>query len=231
MTDPALQRLLDESELRGLAATYMRGLDRLDPALVRSVFAEDATTHYGAFRGGADEMPDMAMTALSAYRATQHVLGQINLDIDGDTATGEVYFQAFHQHATEDFDRFICGRYIDRYARRDGTLAHHAPHRGRRLDADRAHRRGVLRQATAHRARHARSFRPELPTARGIGRSVDIDRFQSFLDVVEPERGATVLSADPIPGGYSRDTVRAESSSGPTGPASPSCSAATRPRT
>ena len=38
---------------------------------------------------------------------------------------------------------------------------------------------------------------------------MDIDRFQSFLDVVEPERGATVLSADPIPGGYSRDTVRA----------------------
>jgi SnoaL-like domain len=121
MTDPALQRLLDESELRGLAATYMRGLDRLDAALVRSVFAQDATTHYGAFRGGADEMPDMAMTALSAYRTTQHLLGQINLEIDGDTATGEVYFQAFHQHATEDFDRFICGRYIDRYARRNGT--------------------------------------------------------------------------------------------------------------
>ena len=27
---------------------------------------------------------------------------------------------------------------------------------------------------------------------------MDIDRFQTFLDVVEPERGATVLSADPI---------------------------------
>ena len=38
---------------------------------------------------------------------------------------------------------------------------------------------------------------------------MDVDRFQSFLDVVEPERGPTVLSADPIPGGYSRDTVKA----------------------
>jgi hypothetical protein len=120
MTDAALQRLLDESEIRALAATYMRGLDRLDPALVRSVFAADATTHYGAFRGGADEMPDMAMRALGAYQATQHFLGQINLAIDGDAATGEVYFQAFHQHASEGFDRFICGRYIDRYAREDG---------------------------------------------------------------------------------------------------------------
>jgi hypothetical protein len=122
MTDlpPGLQRLLDENELRTLSATYMRGLDRLDPTLVRSVFADDATTHYGAFRGGGDEMPAMAMRALSAYRTTQHFLGQINLTIDGDTAAGEVYFQAFHQHATEDFDRFICGRYIDRYARRGG---------------------------------------------------------------------------------------------------------------
>ena len=39
---------------------------------------------------------------------------------------------------------------------------------------------------------------------------MDIASFQAFLDSVEPDRGATVLSAEPIPGGYSRDTVRAE---------------------
>lgn len=113
----AVQRLVDESDLRALAATYMRGLDRLDADLLRSAFADDATAHYGAFRGGPDEMVAMAMRALGAYQATQHQLGQINLRIDGDAATGEVYFQAFHQHATEGFDRFICGRYVDRYAR------------------------------------------------------------------------------------------------------------------
>jgi hypothetical protein len=118
--DPALQRLLDESELRALCARYLRGLDRLDEDLVRSVFADDATTHYGSFTGGPDEMAAMAMRALSAYATTQHLLGQVNLEVDGDTATGEVYFQAFHQHATDGFDRFICGRYVDRYARRQG---------------------------------------------------------------------------------------------------------------
>lgn len=126
MSGFSLQRLADEAELRALSATYTRGLDRHDRELVRSVFADDATTHYGSFRGGPDEIADMAMTALSAYGATQHFLGQINLEIDGDTATGEVYFQAFHQHATEGFDRFICGRYIDRYVRRHGQwrMAH-----------------------------------------------------------------------------------------------------------
>lgn len=117
MTEYTLQRLADEAELRALSATYTRGLDRHDRELVRSVFTDDATTHYGTFRGGPDEMADMAMKALSNYVATQHFLGQINLWIDGDTAEGEVYFQAFHQHATEGFDRFICGRYIDRYGR------------------------------------------------------------------------------------------------------------------
>jgi aminoglycoside phosphotransferase (APT) family kinase protein len=39
---------------------------------------------------------------------------------------------------------------------------------------------------------------------------MDIERFQAFLDAVEPDRGATVVSAAPVPGGYSRDTVMAE---------------------
>ena len=120
--DPArLQWLLDREELRALSATYMRGLDRSDEALVRSVFTDDATTHYGSFTGGPDEMAGMAMKALSAYSDTQHFLGQINLDINGDEATGEVYFQAYHKHATEGFDRFICGRYIDRYRKVNGS--------------------------------------------------------------------------------------------------------------
>ena len=66
-------------------------------------------------------MAGMAMKALSAHSDTQHFLGQINLQIDGDEATGEVYFQAYHKHATEGFDRFICGRYIDRYRRVNGS--------------------------------------------------------------------------------------------------------------
>ena len=65
--DPArLQWLLDHEELRALSATYMRGLDRADGALVRSVFTDDATTHYGSFTGGPGDMAGMAMKALSA---------------------------------------------------------------------------------------------------------------------------------------------------------------------
>ena len=39
---------------------------------------------------------------------------------------------------------------------------------------------------------------------------MDAARLQEFLNAVEPNRGPTVISAEPIPGGYSRDTVIAE---------------------
>jgi hypothetical protein len=130
----ALQRLLDESEIRALSATYARGLDRQDQALVRCVFADDATTHYGTFTGGPNEMSSMAMRALGEHTDTQHLLGQINISFEvaepdgvGDTkparASGEVYFQAYHRAPIDGVarDRFICGRYVDRYAKRNGA--------------------------------------------------------------------------------------------------------------
>jgi len=120
----AVQRLLDERDIRALSATYARGLDRQDRDSVRVVFADDATTHYGTFTGGPDEMSDMAMRALSAHTATQHILGQINVWFTGeDDAYGEVYFQAYHRAPAdgEPMDRFICGRYVDRYQRLAGS--------------------------------------------------------------------------------------------------------------
>lgn len=117
-----LLRLVAESEIRALSATYVRGLDRHDEALVRSVFTGDATTHYGTFRGGPDEMAAMAMRALGEHTATQHILGQINIWFGDDGAAGEVYFQAYHRAPIDGvpMDRFICGRYVDRYARIGG---------------------------------------------------------------------------------------------------------------
>jgi hypothetical protein len=131
----ALQRLLDRAELEQLAGTYMRGLDRRDAELLRSVFHDDATTHYGSFRGGPDEFVAMAMRALSRHESNQHLIGQVNLWFAPAAAedrirraTGEVYFQAFHRVSENGnrTDLFICGRYVDRYECRDGEwrMAH-----------------------------------------------------------------------------------------------------------
>lgn len=121
-----------EAEIRDLAARrdiaeavhrYMRGLDRLDPALQRSAFHDDAVIDCGLMKGGADAFVAFCQEFLGAMDATHHLLGQVRIELDGDHARGECYFQAWH--GTRDAqgaprDLFVAGRYVDRYARRDG---------------------------------------------------------------------------------------------------------------
>lgn len=123
-----LQLLIDKQEITDLCGTYMRGLDRLDGALVRSCYHDDATDDRGFFSGSADEFADFAMGALKDHHANHHMIGQCNIDVEGDVAFGEIYFQAFHRvsegGAEKDF--IVWGRYVDRYEKRSGIwkIAH-----------------------------------------------------------------------------------------------------------
>jgi hypothetical protein len=111
-----------------LLADYMRGLDRLLPELVRSVFHDDASTDYGSYKGGPDGFVDFAMGFLRTNLANHHMLGQSAIEVEGETALGEVYFQAHHRlpHAGTEKDLFVGGRYVDHYERRNGRwkIAH-----------------------------------------------------------------------------------------------------------
>jgi len=117
-----VDELLAKQEIADLVARYMRGLDRLDKELLRSTFHDDATTDYGFFQGGPDDFVAMAHTALQDHLANHHMIGQTIIDVEGDVAFGEIYFQAFHRIVTEGVERdlFISGRYVDRYEKRDG---------------------------------------------------------------------------------------------------------------
>lgn len=105
-----------------LSCRYMRSLDRLDAELQHTVFHDDATVDYGFFKGSARDFVDFAQNTLQDHLANHHMLGQALIDVDGDHATGEVYFQAFHKivEAGQEKDLFISGRYVDRYEKRDG---------------------------------------------------------------------------------------------------------------
>ena len=122
MTKERLNQAADKLEIIDLSSNYMRGLDRLDGKLERSVFWDDAFCSYGIYEGGPDGFVDYCQDALATHAANPHFIGQINIDLDGDQAFGEVYYQAFHRvkNATgEDRDLFIAGRYVDRYERRE----------------------------------------------------------------------------------------------------------------
>ena len=117
------EEVLAKQEIYELSCNYMRGLDRLDAALMHTVFHDDATVDYGFFQGSGKDFVDFAQNALKDHLANHHMIGQVNIKVDGDQAVGEVYFQAFHRVVQdgEEKDLFISGRYVDRYERRDGA--------------------------------------------------------------------------------------------------------------
>lgn len=126
-----------EREVRDLAArrdimgainAYMRGQDRLDAALQRSAFHDDADVDCGLMRGGPDDYTAFAQGFLAQLHGSQHIVGQVDLtiDIDAGNGTGEVYFFAWHRTRDEDGaekDLLMAGRYVDDYALRDGRWA------------------------------------------------------------------------------------------------------------
>jgi SnoaL-like domain len=115
----------DRFAIAELAALYMRGLDRLDGALLEAQFWPEARLEYGIFSGGAADFAAFCMAALKDHDRNQHMLGQHLIDfVAPDEAFGEVYYQAYHRvrdEAGAARDLVIAGRYVDRYERRGGA--------------------------------------------------------------------------------------------------------------
>ncbi len=119
-----------EAEVRDLAARrdihdalcrYMRGQDRLDPVLHLSAFHDDAWVDCGLMNGTAAEFVSFAQGFLADLESSQHIIGQVQLDVRGGEASGEVYFYAWHRiPGDEPKDLSVAGRYVDEYACRNG---------------------------------------------------------------------------------------------------------------
>ena len=123
MASDAIETLLAKQEIYELACMYSRGLDRLDPDALRSVFFEDAVCDYGFYHGPPGAFIEFAMQALGGHAANQHLVGNALIEVEGDEAVGEIYFQAYHKVMGESGfeDLIIAGRYIDRYEKRGGV--------------------------------------------------------------------------------------------------------------
>lgn len=135
--------LIDRLQIADLIQLYCRGLDRADPATLHAIYHDDAVEDRGAdiFIGNAHEWVDWAMSVATAFETTQHCVMNMLIDIDGDSATGETYFQAYHRFAARpaeagaaspesggavewpdsNSEMILGGRYLDRFERRDGV--------------------------------------------------------------------------------------------------------------
>jgi ketosteroid isomerase-like protein len=116
-----LQSLLDREAIRDCLLRYCRGIDRCDEQALRSAYWEDATDCHGAWNGSAAGFIEQALTRLRQGGRRVHQLTNVLIDLHGDVAAVESSFFALQATAAQpDRETFLCGRYVDRFERRNG---------------------------------------------------------------------------------------------------------------
>lgn len=128
--DPAVQRLLDESQIRAVVVRYARAIDRIDFDLLRSCYHPDAIDDHGIFNGTIDEFVAFLSPRLHRHLSSTHFLGNHEVVIEGDVAFAETVCIASQRDVGTDGgpEEEMSGivRYCDRFERRDGEwrIAH-----------------------------------------------------------------------------------------------------------
>lgn len=110
-----------KEDIRELALLYCRGVDRKDPALLRTLYTQDGTdTHGDTFDGPAEAYVDFLEQSFPYIRYSGHHVCNHLVAVDGDDAEGEVYALAYHIIPDGEggwLEDFMCVRYLDRYRR------------------------------------------------------------------------------------------------------------------
>jgi 3-phenylpropionate/cinnamic acid dioxygenase small subunit len=134
MTDE-LQDLRDRMAIGDLLARYSAALDQREWELLGEVFLPDATCDYGALghpRGIAG-ITALIRGTIGDLDATQHLVGNVVVRVDGDEATADCYLISQHIRAgTPGGDHYLLGgRYADRVVRTPAgwRIAHRTLHR------------------------------------------------------------------------------------------------------
>ena len=116
------RELLDKDAIRDVIMRYSRAIDRVDGDLLRTVYWPDGWDSHSIFDGPVDEFVPWVVDTLNGMIATQHFIGNVSIELEGDHAYTEVYFIAHHKVARDDAERdsIAAGRYLDHFERRDG---------------------------------------------------------------------------------------------------------------
>lgn len=120
-----LRALIDKQEIHEVLLRYCRGVDRMDRALISSAFHPDSISEYGQHAIEGARIGDVLTQLSSPMRNTTHRLGNVLIELDGDSAYGEAYFliSATVDHVGREHTRTLAGRYLDVFARRAGVWA------------------------------------------------------------------------------------------------------------
>lgn len=113
-----IDALLAKQAISECLARFSRGMDRFDRDIYLSAFWNDAEMAAGPFVGSPADCWDWAVPMHETGQiVTHHALLQSTIDLDGDTAHAETYYQFVGRNRDESL-WLVGGRYIDRLERR-----------------------------------------------------------------------------------------------------------------
>ena len=119
-----VQALQDRQAIHDCLMTYSRAIDRLDRAMLLSVYHDDAIDDHGVFVGSPEAFADWA---IAMHRRThlshQHCQFNSTCDLQGDVAHTETYYMFVGMNQRGAPLGMSGGRYIDRLEKRDGRWA------------------------------------------------------------------------------------------------------------
>jgi hypothetical protein len=114
---------LAKDEIREVIYRVAKGTDRKDADLIASGYHPDGVDDHGVFYGTGKDFSTWCV-ATTQGTISQHFLGQIIIELDGDKAYSESYVDCHvlmrPYGRDEDMDMFHGCRYLDKFERRDG---------------------------------------------------------------------------------------------------------------
>jgi ketosteroid isomerase-like protein len=120
-TAPDLQELQDRQEITELCYRYGLAVDGRDWAALAACFTPDADAYFLDMPPchGYQAIEDTCRAALTPLSATQHLVSNVVVRLDGDRASSTCYLQAQHvRTGTAGGEHFIiAGRYADQLVR------------------------------------------------------------------------------------------------------------------
>lgn len=114
------EEMADREAIRDCLFRYCRGTDRADADLLRTVYWPGAMDYHTGFTGTGEEFIEWALPRLALLEQKVHMIGNILIDLDGDTAKVETYLWSVSVTPGENARKsIVCGRYLDRFEKRD----------------------------------------------------------------------------------------------------------------
>jgi 3-phenylpropionate/cinnamic acid dioxygenase small subunit len=97
-----LEELIDKESIKSLIHRYATACDKRLWDLCKSVFDSQVEVNYGDefALSGRDNVVSMIKSMLGPCGASQHLIGNIEISIDGDSATASSYVRAIHASAS-----------------------------------------------------------------------------------------------------------------------------------